>query len=567
MRLGLYRSLLILVLSSPGMAYALGLGAMRVDSKLNEPLAAQIEILGATPAELKILNASVADAATFQRYRLDRPAFLATAKATVAFAAQGNPVLNIRSTDAFTEPMVDLLVDLRWGQEQLLRDYTVLLDPAAPAVEAPAVALPNQRTVAMEVAPAEELSEFVLTSGEAHAMAAVLPARNARTATAAFGTQHRIAAHDTVLNTARHAGARTQRQGQPVKQPQPASPGPAAAPTDAAKAAAGQASAMSAVLSAMNRLDGRVQFLQQRLGETDQELATTAARISHVEQHATQPPADGIRPSSVAHAPPPTSARGRVAWALVLLAAGLAYAASRFLPALALRREPLGAQSLESEQPTVEAPALDPQVRAAMLSAMAETEARWAGDEAAARSAAPADTPTTHAAEADGITVEITQPVEIDIDAFDPQRPEAVEEPDTVIMEALEPTPVDRTATRLDYNLSDLDARGQHVEMPGTLRDHAVLVERRKNIVDSLMAAIQRDPTRSDLRMKLLETLYTAASKNLRAFKEVVGDLARHPERFTASEWEQITAMGREIAPDDAQFALPAADEDIADCA
>ena len=55
---------------------------------------------------------------------------------------------------------------------------------------------------------------------------------------------------------------------------------------------------------------------------------------------------------------------------------------------------------------------------------------------------------------------------------------------------------------------------------------------RRKNVVDTLMAAIQRDPTRHDLRMKLLETLYTAAATNLRAFKEVVRDLARHPERI-----------------------------------
>jgi hypothetical protein len=103
--------------------------------------------------------------------------------------------------------------------------------------------------------------------------------------------------------------------------------------------------------------------------------------------------------------------------------------------------------------------------------------------------------------------------------------------------------------------------------MAGTLREHVVPVERRKNIIDTLMAAIHRDPTRSDLRMKLLETLYTAASKNLRAFKEVVRDLTRHPERFTATEWDQITAMGREIAPGDALFAEPPVDEDIADCA
>ncbi len=103
--------------------------------------------------------------------------------------------------------------------------------------------------------------------------------------------------------------------------------------------------------------------------------------------------------------------------------------------------------------------------------------------------------------------------------------------------------------------------------MPGSLHEHVVVVERRKNVVDTLMAAIQRDPTRYDLRMKLLETLYSAASTNLRAFKEVVRDLARHPERLKAGEWDQIVAMGRHIAADDTLFADRTTDEKVADCA
>jgi hypothetical protein len=103
--------------------------------------------------------------------------------------------------------------------------------------------------------------------------------------------------------------------------------------------------------------------------------------------------------------------------------------------------------------------------------------------------------------------------------------------------------------------------------MPGTLREQAVFVERRKNVIDSLMAAIQKDPTRIDLRMKLLETLYEAAAKNLRAFKDVAQDTVRHPERISAADWEQIMAMGRQIAADDALFAEAAGDDKVADCA
>lgn len=133
MRLTFCRSLLLLAASAPGLSFGLGLGAMHVDSRLNEPLSARIEILGATPAELKELRASVADVEIFQRHRLERPAFLATTKFTVAFDEQGRPVLSVQSTDAFTEPVVDLLIDLRWGHDQLLRDYTVLLELASPS--------------------------------------------------------------------------------------------------------------------------------------------------------------------------------------------------------------------------------------------------------------------------------------------------------------------------------------------------------------------------------------------------------------------------------------------------
>ena len=161
-------------------------------------------------------------------------------------------------------------------------------------------------------------------------------------------------------------------------------------------------------------------------------------------------------------------------------------------------------------------------------------------------------------------TREITQVVDIDVNATQQRDPYGMDEPDTVVLATLESKATDAVGTPLDYNLSDLDGRSQHVEMPGSLHDHAVVVERRKNIVDTLLAAIKRDPTRNDLRMKLLETLYSAASKNLQAFKEVVRDMASHPERLKSGEWEQIVEMGRRIAADDALFAEPSAERKLA---
>jgi FimV-like protein len=122
--------------------------------------------------------------------------------------------------------------------------------------------------------------------------------------------------------------------------------------------------------------------------------------------------------------------------------------------------------------------------------------------------------------------------------------------------------------TALDYNLLDLDATAQHVQMPSQLNDNVVVSERRTNIVDVLKSAIERDPHRRDLRMKLLETYYSAASINQRAFLEVVRKLAREREFLSTDDWKKVMMMGRDIAAEDILFADPAAkDDDLADCA
>ena len=72
---GPYPILLMLAMSLPGAVRALGLGDIRVDSALNEPLSAQIDIVGATREELVELTAKVANREMFQRYGADRPSF------------------------------------------------------------------------------------------------------------------------------------------------------------------------------------------------------------------------------------------------------------------------------------------------------------------------------------------------------------------------------------------------------------------------------------------------------------------------------------------------------------
>ena len=133
--IGKLRVLISAILLTPAAAMALGLGEIRLGSSLNEPLSAEIDLVAATPEELAALDAHLASPEVFARYGLDRPAFLSTLEFTVGHGKDGRSVLLVHSREAISEPFVSFLIDVNWPRGRLLREYTVLLDP--PAMLAP----------------------------------------------------------------------------------------------------------------------------------------------------------------------------------------------------------------------------------------------------------------------------------------------------------------------------------------------------------------------------------------------------------------------------------------------
>lgn len=122
---------------------AIGLGDIKLDSALNEPLRAEIQLLSASSEELEGLSVALASEETFARYGIDRPFYLQG----VEFNTE-NGIVRLRSRAPITEPFLTFLVEATWPSGRLLREYTVLLDPptfAPPAVQqAPAVAAPTR---------------------------------------------------------------------------------------------------------------------------------------------------------------------------------------------------------------------------------------------------------------------------------------------------------------------------------------------------------------------------------------------------------------------------------------
>ncbi|HEY2780033.1 MAG TPA: FimV/HubP family polar landmark protein [Steroidobacteraceae bacterium] len=162
------RLMLMACLLAPSLSWALGLGEIHLNSGLNEPMNAEIDLIASGPEELSALRAALAPKDAFTRYGIDRPPFLSTLTFKVGKSKDGRDVLLVRSTDSIPEPFVTFLVEVNWARGRLMREYTVLLDPpvytpgeranaAAPvaaATTAPSAPAPAAPTARSKPAPA-----------------------------------------------------------------------------------------------------------------------------------------------------------------------------------------------------------------------------------------------------------------------------------------------------------------------------------------------------------------------------------------------------------------------------
>lgn len=120
---------LAISLMFPAVAPALGLGALKANSALNQPFEGKIEIIGAQPTDFDTLTITLADQTQFERAGMLRSAVLLMLRFDVVTNDKGNDYIRVYTTEAVREPYLDFLLELNWGQGKLVREYTVLLDP------------------------------------------------------------------------------------------------------------------------------------------------------------------------------------------------------------------------------------------------------------------------------------------------------------------------------------------------------------------------------------------------------------------------------------------------------
>jgi pilus assembly protein FimV len=187
----------------PSSAWALGLGEIHLNSALNEPMNAEIDLIAAQPEELTALRATLAGKDAFSRYGIDRPPFLSTLTFKVGKGKDGRDALLVRSTDAIPEPFVTFLVDVNWARGHLMREYTVLLDPPvytpgeAPNRSAPVTAPTVAAAPARRAAPAPAASPPAPVRAPAASQSGAAPEGSLT------GNTYRVGDGDTLTKIAR----------------------------------------------------------------------------------------------------------------------------------------------------------------------------------------------------------------------------------------------------------------------------------------------------------------------------------------------------------------------------
>ncbi|TGN41586.1 FimV/HubP family polar landmark protein [Marinobacter confluentis] len=118
-----------------GVAQALGLGEIELQSYLNEPLDAEINLRkseGVSPGDVFV---NIAPQSAFERVGIERSYFLTRLNFEVTTAPNGSLVVNISTREPLREPYLNFLVEVTWPNGRLMREYAVLVDPPVYAEE------------------------------------------------------------------------------------------------------------------------------------------------------------------------------------------------------------------------------------------------------------------------------------------------------------------------------------------------------------------------------------------------------------------------------------------------
>lgn len=144
----IHACLLAGLFANQGLAFTLG--DIRLESALNEPLRANIELLelnGLNEAQILVNLGSEAD---FERVGVDPLPLLNDLEFDVVVLSSAEGLVRITTSEAIVEPYLNFVLNVRWPSGRVIREYTVLLDlptfsssPIPTPAPAPAITRPT----------------------------------------------------------------------------------------------------------------------------------------------------------------------------------------------------------------------------------------------------------------------------------------------------------------------------------------------------------------------------------------------------------------------------------------
>jgi len=164
--------LALLFLGWVSAVHAVTLGQARVTSYLNQPLEAELELVGLEPGQHEDLRIRIANQAQFDRLGIVYTNFLADLRFDVVQSG-ARWIVRVRSNQPVNEPFLDFPVQMTWPGGQMVRQYTLLLDP---------LTLTRPATVTRAAAPAPAPRARVVESQPGRAIGATYgPVRRGET--------------------------------------------------------------------------------------------------------------------------------------------------------------------------------------------------------------------------------------------------------------------------------------------------------------------------------------------------------------------------------------------------
>lgn len=180
-----------------GMAPALGLGEITLHSALNQPFEAEIELLEVGDLSAQDLRVGLAPAEVFSRSGVERFYFLNDLRFTPLLQGSRS-VIRVVSNRPVREPYLNFIVEVARPNGQLLREYTVLLDP------------PGSSAYSAVAAP----SATALSQPSTRAAAPLSPVSTVTPPSASAGHRHQVSRGDSLWSIA----ARLREQGSTLSQ-------------------------------------------------------------------------------------------------------------------------------------------------------------------------------------------------------------------------------------------------------------------------------------------------------------------------------------------------------------